>query len=163
MRARTCCNLYCISLFLLSLFFDTELSISLSFYLKLRGRKAVDFTNFTIRTALNGARRICAKGRGKSGGLFPQDLLLIFKKIDVRNVNHLIFWAALCFAFRSLLRSSNYCFSRHTMRVRDVIFVKHGIVLKVKSSKTNQFNEYVSEIPIYSNCKSVICPVSWLV
>ena len=134
----------------------------LSFYLKSRGRTGVDFTNFCVRTALNGARRICGKGRGKSVGLFPKDLLEIFKKLDVNDFNHLVFWSALCLAFRSLLRSSNYCSSRHTLNVNDVRFCDQGIVLKIRSSKTNQFNEFVSEIPIYANARSFLCPVSWL-
>ena len=134
----------------------------LSFYLKSRGKDGIDFTNFCIRSALNGARRMCGKGRGKSTGLFPKDLLCIFAKLDMSIFNNLVFWAATTLAFRCLLRASNYCKSRHSLMVDDLLFVKEGIVVKISSSKTNQFNEYVSEIPIFANSDSPLCPVKWI-
>ena len=134
----------------------------LSFYLKSRGKDGIDFTNFCIRSALNGARRLCGKGRGKSTGLFPNDLLCIFNKLDMSNFNDLVLWSALTLAFRCLLRASNYCKSRHSLRVDDLLFVKQGIVVRIRSSKTNQFNEYVSDIPIFANSSSPLCPVKWL-
>ena len=134
----------------------------LSYYLKSRGQQGLDFTNFHIRSALNGARRLCGKGRGKSVGIFPQDLLNILNRLDMSKINHLLFWSALCLAFRSLLRASNYCKSRHALKVNDLLFVKQGLILNVRSSKTNQFNEFVTEIPIFANELSILCPVAWL-
>ena len=65
-------------------------------------------------------------------------------------------------AFRCLLRASNYCKSVHSLPVKDIVFVENGIVVKIQSSKTNQFNEFISEIPVYVNGLSVICPVTWI-
>ena len=135
----------------------------LSHYLKSRGKDGIDFTNFCVRSALNGARRMCGKGRGKSVGLFPKDLLNIFGKLDFCDYNHLVFWSAVTLAFRCLLRASNYCDSRHSIKVDDILFVRNGIVVKIRSSKTNQFNDYVSEIPIFANPESPVCPVKWLI
>ena len=134
----------------------------LSHYLKARGKEGIDYTNFHIRASLNGARRLCYGGRGKAPGIFPKDLLSIFEKLSMSSFNDLIFWSALTLAFRCLLRISNYCKSRHCLRVANVVFVKHGIVIRIVSSKTNQFREFVSEIPVYSNPNSIICPVTWI-
>ena len=35
-------------------------------------------------------------------------------------------------------------------------------MVRIVSSKTNQFNEYVSEIPVFANKNSVLCPVAWI-
>ena len=134
----------------------------LSHYLKSRGSQGVDFSNHFIRSALNGAREICGKGRGKSPGIFPKDMLLMFSMLNMCNVNDMVFWCALTLAFRCLLRISNYCKLRHALRVSGVVSVKDGIIIKIRSSKTNQFREYVSEILLYTNTDSLLCPVSWL-
>ena len=134
----------------------------LSHYLKSRGKQGIDFTNFVIRSALNGARRMCGRGRGKSVGLFPKDLLILLSHLNLSKINDLVFWAALTLAFRCLLRASNYCNSRHSLRVMDNTRVCNGIVVKICSSKTNQFKEFVSEIPLFGNPSSVLCPVAWL-
>ena len=83
-------------------------------------------------------------------------------ELDMTKVNDLVFWAAATLAFRCLLRASNYCKSRHCLRVMDLVFNKDGVIVKILSSKTNQFKEFVSEIPVYANSNSVICPVSWI-
>ena len=86
----------------------------------------------------------------------------MFSKLDLLKINHLVFWTAVTLVFRCLLRASNYCSSRHSIKVRDLVFVSNGIVVKIPSSKTNQFNEYVSQIPLYGNPNSVLCPFNWL-
>ena len=148
-------------------FFMTYSSISnylsgLSHYLKARGRQGVDYANFTIRSSLNGARRICQKGRGKAPGIFPKDLLDIVMELNMSNVNDLVFWAALTLAFRCLLWVSNYCKSRHCILIMDLNFSNIGMVVNLLSSKTNQFNEFVTEIPVYANSDSVLCPIQWI-
>ena len=105
----------------------------LSHYLKSRGKQGVDFANFFVRSSLNGARRMCHKGRGKAPGIFPDDLLNIFKELDFSSINDFVFWSAVTLAFRCLLRASNYCKSVHCLIVRDVLFVKDGIVLRIVS------------------------------
>ena len=134
----------------------------LTFYLKSRGKTGVDYSNFLVRSALSGARRMCGKGRGKSPGIFPKDLLCIFSKLNMCKVNDMVFWCALTLAFRCLLRASNYCKSRHTLLCSDVSFVKEGIIIRICSSKTNQFREFISEIPVFCNPNSIICPVTWI-
>ena len=134
----------------------------LCFYLKARGKSGIDYSNFVVRSALNGARRMCGKGRGKSPGLFPKDLLSVYAKLNMCRVNDVVFWCALTLAFRCLLRASNYCKSRHALLCSDLCFVKDGIIVKICSSKTNQFREFVSEIPLFANANSLLCPVAWL-
>ena len=134
----------------------------LSHYLKSRGKQGVDLTNFCVRASLNGARRLCSKGRGKAPGIFPADLQDIFGKLDMSTVNDLVFWSAMTLAFRCLLRASNYCQSRHCVRVKDFLYVEGGAIVRLVSSKTNQFAEYVSEIPVYRNSNSLLCPIRWI-
>ena len=134
----------------------------LSFYLKARGKSGIDYSNFVIRSALDGARRMCGKGKGKSPCLFPKDLMTIFVSLNMCRINDMVFWCAVSLAFRCLLRASNYCKSRHSLRCSDVVFVENGIIVKICSSKTNQFREFVSEIPVFGNAKSNLCPVAWL-
>ena len=123
----------------------------------------MDFTNFCIRASLNGARRLCKKGKGKATGIFPDDLVNIFMELSMSNINDLVFWSAVTLAFRCLLRASNYCHSRHCVRIKDFVFVEGGVVVKILSSKTNQFSEYISEIPLYMNNNSLLCPIKWVV
>ena len=110
----------------------------LSFYVKARGGIGIDYTNFMLRSALNGARRICGKGRGKSPGIFPKDLLCIFSRLRMCKINDLVFWCALTVAFRCLLRASNYCKSRHALICSDISFVKEGIIVRICRETTSK-------------------------
>ena len=58
----------------------------LSYYLKSRVKQGIDVTDFGIRSTLTGARRMCGKGRGKSVGIFPEDMLDIFSKLAVFEI-----------------------------------------------------------------------------
>ena len=86
----------------------------------------------------------------------------MFSKLNMCQVNDFVFWVAVTVAFRCLLRASNYCKSCHSLLCSDIMFVKDGVIVKICSSKTTEFREFVSEIPIFSNPNAVLCPIAWL-
>ena len=134
----------------------------LSHFLKTNGQPGIDYSNFKIKQALRGARRTCLKGRGRAKPLFPEQLLILFRSLNLLLLDDLTFWSALTLAFRALLRISNLCGKLHGLRFRDLSFKEGVLYLYVKSSKTNQFSEYLTRLVIVPNTNSVVCPVYWL-
>ena len=133
----------------------------LNYFLRAHSGATIDYSNFFIRRALMGLRRISGKGRGKARPLFPQDLLKLFSVIDVKIFNDLVFWSAITLAYRCLFRSSNICGS-HAVKIRDILFNSRGVRVTVRSSKTNQFGDNPVNISIVEKSISVLCPVKWL-
>ena len=134
----------------------------LSHFLKSNGLDGIDYKNFKIKEAMRGAKRTCPKGRGKAKALFPMDLLRISGCLNLLLLDDVVFWGAITLAFRALLRISNICGEIHGIKFKDISFVGETVYLTIRSSKTNQFAEYVSKIVIVSNHNSVLCPVYWL-
>ena len=74
-------------------------------------------------------------------------------------------WAMLILSFRSLLRKSNLVPDApdklvHVLCRKDLVFYHWGLLLRVRSTKTLQCNEYVLEIPIYYVDNPVFCAAS---
>ena len=76
-----------------------------------------------------------------------------------------IIWSVIILSFRSLLRKSNLVPDSptkmgHVIRRRDAEFHDWGVMVKVRSSKTLQYQEYVLDIPIYYVNNHVFCVAS---
>ena len=129
----------------------------------LRAHRAIsiDYTDYHIKRALRGLRKVSAKGRGKARPLFPQDLLRMFGVLDLSKGYDLLFWSAVTLGYRCLFRISNLC-GPHALRACNVKFVSKGLVIYVTSSKTNQFGDYCNEIVVVKNPATPLCPVGWL-
>lgn len=87
----------------------------------------------------------------------------IFHVLDFSMHRDVVFWAACLVAFFSFLRKSNLFFegkagSSHYLRLADLTFLPLGVVLNVRSSKTNQFASRRVEVPLPRIPQSVFCP-----
>ena len=133
----------------------------LSHFLKSNGQPGVDYSDFKIKQILRGARRTCPKGRGQAKAILPDDLMKMYLCIDILSIDDLVFWGAVALAFRALLRASNICGRIHGVKIVDLIFVGEDLHVMVKTSKTNQFAEYLSKIVIVKS-DSVLCPIYWI-
>ena len=121
----------------------------------------MDYSDFKIMQILLGARRTCPNGRGQALALLPDGLMKMYYCIDILLIDDLVFWCDVVLAFRALLRASNMCGDVHGVRVKDLLFVDDNMHVMVRTSKTNQFAEYLSKIVIVKS-HSVLCPIYWV-
>ena len=133
----------------------------LSHFFKSNGQPGVDYSDFKIMQILLGARRTCPNGRGQALALLPDGLMKMYYCIDILLIDDLVFWCDVVLAFRALLRASNMCGDVHGVRVKDLLFVDDNMHVMVRTSKTNQFAEYLSKIVIVKS-HSVLCPIYWV-
>ena len=91
----------------------------------------------------------------------------MYSVIDYSDQYSRTLWAVLVFCFRTLLRKSNVVPDSsskmlHVVRRCDIEFCDWGMWVRVKSSKTLQFAEYVLEIPVHYVQDLSFCVVSML-
>ena len=94
-----------------------------------------------------------------------QDLAAMYGTLDFNSENELIYWTVIILSFRTLLRKSNLVpttlsdFS-HVLRRRDVQFHDWGMLVKVNSTKTLRYSEYVLDIPVHYVSNKALCAAS---
>ena len=120
-----------------------------------------DPTTFLIHSTLQGAKRLLGAGTNPALPLSPENLVGIYKNLDLQKPADLKFWAALSLSFRCLLRVSHITNTQHELKTCDIIVTDSGMDVIMRSSKTIQFKERVNKIPVVSS-PSVLCPVSVL-
>lgn len=141
--AYTTCNNYLSAVVMLHKFFDHESNFRES---------------FVINLVMKGLGRKLGKAVSQKKGLTPTELLSIYHKLDLEQVNTITKWSALILAFRSLLRKSNIVQTSlddtgMVILRSDIEFSSKGVLLKVKKTKTVQNNEYELFIPVnYVSC-----------
>lgn len=118
--------------------------------------------SFLVTCTLKGAKRLLGDVTLSADPLFPSDLVKIYKMLDYKDLSDLVFWTAMCLAFRCLLRKSHYTTSPHSLAVDDIVFTDYGMTVCLRSSKTIQFSEREVHIPVIASPTSVLCPVFWL-
>ena len=130
-------------------------------FLKANGSRGIDYSDFHIKQALRGLRRLSSGGRGKARPLFPDDLRLLFNVLNLNLYDDLLFWSAVTLCYRCLFRISNLC-GVHALMVSHVKFTGEGLTVEVASSKTNQFGDYCQLLMVRENLSTPLCPVRWL-
>ena len=123
------------------------------------GLDHVDPDNFLIKSTINGAKRILGCASRQVDPLLPEDMLCIFKCLNMKNWEDFTFWCAITLCYRCLLRASHVSVSPHTMRLEDVKFWDGGMDITVHSSKTIQYHERSQKIPVVQSSGSPLCPV----
>ena len=118
--------------------------------------------DFCLRQTLHGIKRLGRRGKNPRHPLSLEDLYAIFSVINTYIPADLVFWSAAVLAFRALLRKSHYTPSPHMLRWRDVSLYPDHLVLRIPSSKTNQFGERPHRVVLNASPHSFICPVRWL-
>lgn len=62
---------------------------------------------FLVKLVMQGLGRSLGKAVMQKRGLTPQQLMSIYYKLDLRDVNVITMWSAIILSFRTLLRKSN--------------------------------------------------------
>lgn len=117
---------------------------------------------FLVKCTLRGARRLLGDAVLTADPLLPRDLLLLYQFLNHSNLFDLVFWSALCLAYRCLLRKSHYTQSIHNIVRSDLVFTEYGLCLTIRSSKTIQYSERNVVVPVIASPGSTLCPVRWL-
>ena len=119
-------------------------------------------SDFRLKRTLRGIQRLGRPGRGSCYPISIQELESIFQELNTLLPLDLAFWSAVALAFRALLRKSHYTYSCHTLLWRDVSLYPDHIVIRINTSKTDQFASKSHKILLNSSPGSILCPVSWL-
>ena len=123
------------------------------------GETHVDPAGFLIKSTMNGAKRVLGCATRQVDPLSPQNLQDIYKQLDMELWCDFTMWCAICLCYRCLLRVSHISVSPHNIRVKDVTFWRGGMDIKLRSSKTIQYQERTQLIPVVQATGSVLCPV----
>lgn len=99
--------------------------------------------DYSLHLTLRGIERSKAGPKIVRYPLAASDLLLIYAHLDMFNHCDRVFWCAIVLSFRLLLRKCHVTESVHSLRVNDVSFKKDHVCVRIRSSKTDQF-EYQS-------------------
>ena len=126
---------------------------------KYLGYSHPDPTSFIIQSTVRGAKRLLGAATNPALPLTPENLVAVFKTLDMAVFHDVIFWAALVLSFRCLLRVGHIVVSPHQLKVSDVVFTSTGMDVIMNSSKTIQYKERVNRIPVLESLRSVLCPV----
>lgn len=59
--------------------------------------------SFLVKCSLRGACRLLGDSVLSAEPLYPEQLLLIYRSLDHKDITDLTFWSAICLAFRCLL------------------------------------------------------------
>ena len=119
-------------------------------------------SDYRLLQTLRGILRL-----GRPAGLqrYPLSLLdlhSMFFEINTLLPLDLAFWSAVTLAFRGLLRKSHYTLSRHTLVWRDVSLYPDHLVIRINTSKTDQFGTRNHRVLLNASPGSPLCPVFWL-
>ena len=134
---------------------------SVIFFHVCAGAEPVRMSNPILRATLRGIERSLGQVQKGKDPILPSHLKELVKVVDVEDDLELLVFVAALLMFRSLLRVSHVVFSQHTLRVRDVKFVKDYVTLLIHSSKTKSLGE-PDVIPITKSKDRSICAYHWL-
>ena len=122
--------------------------------------------SFLVKLVMRGLRSQLGEQRSQMQPLSLSQLRSMYE-LAVLTPEDEIIWAAVILSFRSLLRKSNIVpdvesNSGHVLQRKDVQFHEWGVMLRVRSTKTLQHQQYVLEIPIHYVSDRVFCAASAL-
>ena len=118
--------------------------------------------DYRLQRTLKGIKRLGLQGRVDRHPLSLDDLRSIYLEVNTLLPLDLAFWSAVSLAFRALLRKSHYTYSQHTLRWQDVSIYPDHLVIRVRTSKTDQFSSKNHKILLQASPGSFLCPVFWL-
>ena len=87
--------------------------------------------------------------------------------VNFDKQKEMVIWVTMLGGFHLILRKSNLVplsqvhDTVHNIARTDVRYYKGVMVLTIRWSKTNQFGEYISKVPVVANKNSSICLVKW--
>lgn len=134
-----------------------------TFMLKLKGYKPPDISDTMIKMTLSGLKRDDKSSSRKRDPVKLSHLKRIYKSLKCEIDIDLLFWSMCLFLFRTLLRVSHIVSSPHTLRRSDIKLTDWGLIVSIRSSKTDQHGSHPVRIPVNKLSLSDYCPVHWLV
>ena len=119
-------------------------------------------SDYRLQRTLRGIRRLGRPARASRYPLSLTDLQSIYLELNTLFPLDLAFWLAVTLAFRGLLRKSHYTYSCHTLLWRDVSLYPDHIIIRIRTSKTDQFASRGHRIVLSASPGSFLCPVFWV-
>jgi len=122
---------------------------------------------YKVYSAMRGVRRVFGDFVDRKLAVTPQLLLMIYNCMDLSKHNDAMLWCAMLVAFWGLFRKDNItvgkasAFNPRANLTRGDFSVKNGILwVKVRHSKTNQFQQRCHWVPLVAIPGSPLCPVT---
>ena len=133
---------------------------------KLYGYDVHFSTNYLIKFTLAGLRRVLGDPQPNRPTLHVQDLLAMYRRVNLTDIEERAMWACIVLGFRSLLRKSNMLWSHtsdsHVIRREAIQFFPWGMLITISSTKTIQYGQRKVTIPITASPGSPLCAVYWV-
>lgn len=117
--------------------------------------------DFLVKSTLQGARRLLGDTCFSSDPILPKQLLSMYGKLNMRNMEDYVFWTTTILCFRGLLRKSSVCKGQNCLLLSDLQFHSWGVIVRLRKSKTIQYKERVHVIPI-AGVGGPLCVVTFL-
>ena len=118
--------------------------------------------DFRLRHILLGIRRLGHPSRASRWPISLDDLQSMYLEVNTLLPLDLACWTAVTLAFRGLLRKSHYTYSSHTLLWLDVSLYPDHLVIRLRTSKTDQFATHGHRILLNASPGSFLCPVFWV-
>ena len=134
---------------------------ALSIFLELVGGRGVDYKNHLVSTAFQGARRVLGQKVKQAAPLLPSHIVKLGEMLT-EGPGHVAFRAALLLSFRALLRKQNVTDSDAMLTREDITIYKWGMMVRVRKSKTIQFQQKELLIPVTRVRDIRLCAVHWV-
>ena len=119
-------------------------------------------SDYRLQRTLRSISRLGRPARASRHPLALPELQSMFMEINTLFPLDLAFWTALTLGFRGLLRKSQYTYSRHTLLWQDISLYPDHMVIRVRTSKTDQFSSKGHRILLNASPGSFLCPVFWV-
>lgn len=122
----------------------------------------------TFKLTMSGIKRWLGDPTPDRPTLLISQLLKMYTKVDLSNINQRTLWTCITVCFRGLLRKSNVVPDSvsnptcHYLRRSAVKFFEWGMVLIISSSKTIQYGQRTHTVPITKALGSPLCATTWV-
>ena len=130
-------------------------------FLKQNGATPIAYLDYEVASTLRGIRRDRASAPKQAYPLLPDMLARMFTFLSV-NQGHTAWRAAVLCSFRALLRKCQVTYSDSSLQRCDFRFFDWGMVIRIRRSKTIQFQERILEIPVARCRDHSLCAVFWV-
>ena len=130
-------------------------------FLKQNGATPIAYLDYEVASTLRGIRRDLGSAPKRASPLLPDMLVRMFAFLS-SNLGHTAWRAAVLCSFRALLRKCQVTSSDSSLQRCDFRFFGWGMIIRIRRSKTIQFQERILEIPVARCRDHSLCAVYWV-